>query len=916
MPNESPDESSERDQADPLTPDRFRRTDAVFDAALELEPNLRAEFVRRACVGDARLAADVERLLRAHERGQSFLSEPAGRLAESMDDGWLEHTEISETGDISIETPHPAQIGSYRIERALGQGGSGVVYLAQHLDGDARPSQTPARIALKLLRGGAFVSGPPLRRFLAERQILASLEHPHIAHLIDSGVTSDGAPYFTMAYCEGGSLADRLASLRPISVDEALRIAGQLAAALAAAHEAGVTHRDVKPANVLFDARGDVQLSDFGVAKLQTDASTQSGTIIGTVAYLAPEQVRGEHVDHRTDLWALGVTLYEILSARRPFRGESYGATLHAIVSAKLDPVAWSVPDVPPAVDDLLRRLLEKDPDARPQSAREVERAIADARAGRRVSIGRSALRSSARALRRHGVALAATTGVTVVAIMSILVFQTSIRSTGASIAVLPFVNLGSDSTNNQLSDGLTDQVASTLGRIPDLRVTGRTSAASVNRSKLGLRGVGAALGVEYLIEGSVRAVGDRRYITTRLVRARDSTVLWSESYDREMKDLLGVQNEIARAIGGALRLTVDDSRGPVPRATTNDVVAHGLYLKGLYYLNRVTGPNLQRAIEAFQSAVGRDSSFAQAYAGLANAYSLSALFGQEPPAPLIARARAAAEHALRLDSTMAEAHASLGHILGFEWDWERSEREYQRAIALNPSHDFAHRWYGIRLASAGRFAEAEAELRRFVELDPLNPASHQILGRFYVNARRPDDAIRELQEAIDLNPGLMLAHEQLAGAYLQKGMHAAAVKSQMQAALLGSVDDSTQLAYVLAATGDATAARDILGRLLKTGSRRYIPPVSVAMTYAALANADSAFLWLDRGYAQRARFMDAIAIAPAFESLHGDPRWTLLVGRMGLPQPRGARPPMGSSGSPRPIPTNGPGPVPGPIRR
>lgn len=881
--------SSKHDQADPLMPDRFRRTDAVFDAALELEPNLRDEFVRRACVDDARLAADVERLLRAHERAQSFLSEPAGRLAESVEDGWLNYSGISETGDIPIETPHPAQIGPYRIERALGQGGAGVVYLAQRLDGEAGTSQPPAWIALKVLRGGAFVSGAPLRRFLAERQILASLEHPHIARLVDSGVTSEGAPYFAMGYCEGGSLADRLASLQPISVDEALRIAGQLAAALAAAHEAGVTHRDVKPANVLFDRHGDVQLSDFGVAKLQTDASTQSGTIIGTVAYLAPEQVRGQHVDHRADLWALGVTLYEILSARRPFRGESYGATLHAIVSAQPDPVACTVPDVPPAVDDLLRRLLEKDPDERPQSAREVERAIADARAGRRVSVGRSALPISARALRRHGFALAVLTGVIVVAVMSILVFQRSNTSAGASIAVLPFVNVGGDSTNNPLTDGLTDEVVSRLGRIPDLRVTGRTSAASATRSKLGLRAIGDALGVEYVVEGTVRSAGEKRFITTRLVRVRDSTILWSQSYDREMKDLLAVQDEIARAISSALQPTVDDSRRPVPRARTNDVVAHGLYSKGLYYLNRVNGPNLQRAIEALERAVGRDSSFAQAYAGLANAYSLSALFAEESPAPLLARAREAAEHALRLDSTLADAHASLGHILGFDWDWERSEREFQRAIALNPSHDFAHRWYGILLASEGRFAEAEAELRRFVELDPLNPASHQILGRFYVNARRPDDAIRELQEAIDLNPGLMLAHEQLAQAYLQTRMHAAAVKSQMQAALLGSVDDSTQLAYVLAATGNATAARDILGSLLRTASRRYLPPVSVAMTYAALANADSAFVWLERGYAQRARFMDAIAISPAFETLHGDPRWTLLIRRIGLPQARSA---------------------------
>src|SRR5688572_23786690 len=345
--------------------ERFRLADAVFDAALDLPPGERAAFVSHACAGSAELRADVDRLLRAHEQSDGFLDTSAAAVAAPL----LAAERSAGTDGV---TAVPDHIGPYRVEREIGRGGMGVVYLAERDDPTFRQ-----RVALKVVRAGTPDAGQaPVARFLAERQLLASLEHPHIARLFDGGVTTDGLPYYTMAYCEGGSLAERLRSHGALPVDDALRIVRQLATALGAAHARGVVHRDVKPGNVLFDGDGSVRLTDFGIAKLVGDDITRTGGVLGTAAYLSPEQVTGETVNHRADLWALGVTLYEMLAGRRPFDGSTYAVVLHRIMSTTPEPLRACVPGIDPALDALVVRLLQKDPSLRPATADEVVRAL------------------------------------------------------------------------------------------------------------------------------------------------------------------------------------------------------------------------------------------------------------------------------------------------------------------------------------------------------------------------------------------------------------------------------------------------------------------------------------------------------------------------------------------------------------
>lgn len=729
-------ESYEPAIVDPVALSRFRRADAIFDAALDVGFDKRAPFVRRACAGDAELATDVERLLRAHDRMHDFMSQPPARIVEPLRNA---------ASDETLEVPLPACIGEYRIKRELGAGGVGVVYLAERVEAAAHAG-TSKVVALKVLHGGTYTSGSPLRRFLSERQILASLEHPHIAHLLGAGVAQDGTPYFAMAYCAGGSLAERLERRGRLPVDDALRIAGELAAALSAAHGAGVYHRDMKPANVLFDNDDRVQLTDFGAAGFQSERSLQSGSVIGTAAYLAPEQVNGTRCDHRADLWSLGVTLYEMLAGSRPFNGNSYAAVLHAVLSAMPAPFAGEL-DVPANVEQFVRQLLDKNPAARPQSATDVERIITDLRMG-----------------------------------------------------VAPV----------------------------------RPARSHRNR-------------IAALVAVGIATIG-----LAAMATARDS-----------------VQR---------------DDTPPRTLKAPNGAAASEAYTKGQFFLKRPNAENLPLAIAYFQRALSVDSTFAPVYAGLANAFALSAIFGDTEPAPLIAQARSAAQHALRLDASLGAAHTALAHILfAYDWHWAEAEREFVHAIALNANDDFAHRWYGLLLNDQGRFVEAETELARAIAIDPLNPGSHQILGRIYVNAHRPDDAIRKLNEALELNPELPVAHEQLAHAYLQKGMWSAALAAQHKAAANGSVDDTAQLAYVLARVGDTRQAHAIVNGIAASGTRRYLPPVGMAMAHTALGDVDAAFAWLERGRVQHALLMDMINVSPAFESLHHDQRWRVLVAKLGL---------------------------------
>ena len=461
---------------------------------------------------------------------------------------------------------------------------------------------------------------------------------------------------------------------------------------------------------------------------------------------------------------------------------------------------------------------------------------------------------------------------------------RTGVPAARASVAVLPFANTSGDSADEHFSDGLTDELIGTLSKVRGLKVTGHTSAFALKDRGLTVRTIADTLGVATVLEGSVRRVGDRLKVTAQLVSADDNGVVWSEAYDRELKDVFAVQEEIARAIVGALSPTLRGRTGPVAAIQPRDLATYELYLEGRYFLGRRTSRDLRRAADYFEQAVARDPAYPQAYAGLADARMLLVLLADGPPRENVPLARAAAATAIRLDSTLAEAHATLGNLReAFDWDARGADEESALAIALDPSYATAHLYRGINLLNRGRFEDALAELAVARTLDPLSAPVRMQLGRAYVSAHRSDDAIAILLAAIELNPQFAAAHVQLGEAYLQRGKPAEALVAFRRAVALSGARDSANLAYALAMTGQRGAAKDVLRALVAAPRRSYVPPVPMAKAYVALNDPDAAFAWLERGYDERAAQMRTIKVTPGFDPLHADPRWVPLLRRIGL---------------------------------
>ncbi|HKN64903.1 MAG TPA: tetratricopeptide repeat protein [Gemmatimonadaceae bacterium] len=455
------------------------------------------------------------------------------------------------------------------------------------------------------------------------------------------------------------------------------------------------------------------------------------------------------------------------------------------------------------------------------------------------------------------------------------------------SVAVLPFANTSGDTTDEHFSDGLTDELIGTLSKVPGLKVTGHTSAFALKDRYLTVRTIGDTLGVATVLEGSVRRAGDRLKIAVQLVSVDDNGVMWSEAYDRNLRDVFAVQEEIARAIASALSPTFRDRTTPIAPIQARDLATYELYLEGRYFLARRTADDLHRAAGYFERAIARDAAYAQAYAGLADAHMLLVLLAEGAPREDVPLARMAAATAIRLDSTLAEAHATLGNIHeAFDWDAAGADRESALAIALDPSYATARLYRGINLVNRGRFEEAIVELTQARMLDPLSAPVRMQLGRAYVAAHRTNDAIAVLRAAIELNPQFAAAHAQLGEAYLQRGHASEALAAFRRAVALSGARDSANLAYALAMTGDAAAAKLLLRALLAVPQRSYLPPVPVAKAYVALNDADAAFGWLKRGRDEHASQMRTIRVTPGFDRLHSDPRWEPLLRQIGL-EPR-----------------------------
>ena len=846
----------------------------LFEAAIDLPAPRRASLLDLECT-DPRLRAEVEALLAAHdalERGES----DGARFLAGLDPA-LAAAVVAEAGgpDARDSSELPGRIGRYDVIRSLGRGGMGVVALGRDPDLDRLA-------ALKLLPRDVAADPDARDRFVVEARAASALDHPAIATVYEIGETDDGQLFIAMAYYGEETLRARLAN-GPLPVRDAVAIAIDVAEGLRAAHARGIVHRDIKPANLLLAPGGGVKIIDFGLVKLAGGAATHSQVRMGTAPYMSPEQTKGGTIDARTDIWSLGVVLYEMLTAARPFPQERMEALVYGIRHDTPPSPVELRPEVPEALATIVARCLKKAPERRFQSMDEllgVLRALPDrGRARRRAPRSRRIVAASATAV--------AAGAVVVVGTVLALRTERDIGATGPpqrSIAVLPFANVGDDPADAYLADGITEDLLSTLGQIGGLRVAARSSS-------LAFRGGGDAgqiarrLGVSHLLEGSVQRAGDRLRVSVRLADAAQGVQVWSRRYEREVSDLFLLEDEISRAVAAALRLKVLEPADPQvgPRRTA-DLAAHDLYLRGRHAWNRRTEEGFREAVAWFRAAVDRDSTYAAAWAGLSDAYRLLGTYGFLPGSEAFAEAEAAARRAVALAPRSGEAHASLPGSLQQRGLYRQAEEEFQRAIAVDPGHAHARHWHAFLLGTQGRIEEALREIARARALDPLNLPIRVTEARLQLHTGAAASAIASLEEGIRADSAYPWAWYVLAIAYSMEGRTADGL-SAMQSGLErvpGEPRLTSGLAALRAGAGDTLAAVAILDRLRETRELESIA-YALAVAFGALNQPDSAFAWLGR-VPWNSEYLFSLRMDPLLEPLRADPRYRALGIELGLP--------------------------------
>ena len=811
------------------------------------------------------------------------------------------------------------RLARYEIRSKIGEGGMGEVYWARDL-------KLNRIVALKILPREFAADEKRMQRFIQEAQTASALNHPNIVTVFEIDDDHE-PPYIASEFIDGETLRERLGRER-VNLNETIDFAIQIASALVAAHEAGIVHRDIKPENVMIRRDGIVKVLDFGIAKLidgplsvvdreaptRLGIRTEPGMVIGTTAYMSPEQARGLPVDARTDIFSLGVLIYEVVAGRVPFGGSNVNEILASVLSdEEAFPLARYAGEVPAELERIVAKLLRKNRDERYQTSKDVlvdlrrlkddltfEKkrkllAITETRDALKEDVAPDVAprKSSGRAF------FAANKKSAVVFVLVVLLVLSAVAAysylggsrptTINSVAVLPFVNVGKDESSEYLSDGISESLTNDLSQLPQLKVIARSSTFVYKDKNVDLQEVARTLGVQAVVTGRVMQRGDDLQISVELVRASDRTEMWGEQYTRKASDLQAVQSEIARSISEKLRLRLSGAEEQrLTKPATANAQAYQLYLTGLFYFRKGGVENYKKALDYYNQAVALDPDFGLAYAMMTapyvDLYVLTAS-GDLTPTQALAKSRAAAQRALEIDDNLAEAHIAMASINELQWNWTGSEAEAKRAIQLNPNLSLAHNIYALLLVVLGRNAEALAENKRAQELDPLRVALKSNQAKALLFARRYDEAIQVAQAAIKLDPTFPNAHWCLAEIYAITGNYTESVNEyQKTIDLDGPLPTHLCfLGYAYGLAGRRSDAQAVLKRLKTTD--KYVSPTELAALYIGLGDKESALQSLERAYAERDPRLDELKVEPYFDSLRSDPRYQQLVTNMHFPQ-------------------------------